>query len=513
MLRVNRWAAITTFAIVLWALLMALPLLLPQNTRDNIASVVPFFPSQGVKLGLDLQGGAHLLLEADMDTALNDRLNSDLDAIRADLRKEKIRYQNLRVDKADKTITFRLRDGDGDEKPVKQIVRNLGVNMDYTVDNGIYKIFLTDQATKALARQVIEQSIEIIRRRVDSTGTNEPVIQAQGNNRVLVQLPGVSDPTRMKEILGTTAKMSFHLLDDGATALTLPFLDDPENKLSITRRPLLTGERLVDAAATYDQTGPAVSFRFDAVGSRKFCEISTENTGRPFAIVLDNEIISAPNIREPICGGSGVINGGFSVSEANDLAILLRAGALPAPLNIIEERTIGPSLGSDSIVSGVKAGYVAMILVILFLIPTYFYFGLISSAALLINVAMIFALTMTFSATLTLPGIAGIILTIGMAVDANVLIFERIREELQLGKSVNAAVDVGFARAKSAIFDANITTLVASLIMFSLGAGPIKGFAVTLSFGIITTIFSATFITKYLIIFYLKKFKPKELDL
>ncbi len=514
MLRVNRWAAITTAIIIIWALFTAFPLVLSKDAREAYHTAMPsWFPTNTVKLGLDLQGGAHLLLEADMDSAMNDRLASNLDALRSDLRDKKIRYQQLRVDKADKAITFRLRDPDGDEKATKQIIYALGDGVEYSVDNGVYKVFMTDQATKALARQVIEQSIEIIRRRVDSTGTNEPVIQAQGNNRVLVQLPGVSDPSRMKEILGTTAKMSFHLLDDSATSLTLPFLNEPDQKLSLTRTPLLTGEHLTDAAATYDQTGPAVSFRFDAIGSRKFCEISTENTGRPFAIVLDNEIISAPNIREPICGGSGVINGGFTVSEANDLAILLRAGALPAPLEIIEERTIGPSLGSDSIVSGVKAGYVAMVLIVLFLIPTYLYFGVLSSIALAINVMMIFALTIMFGATLTLPGIAGIILTIGMAVDANVLIFERIREEVQLGKSVKAAIDVGFQRAKSAIFDANITTLVAALIMFSLGSGPIKGFAVTLSFGIITTIFSASFITKYLIILYIKKFNPKKLDL
>ena len=515
MIRASRWAVITTIIIVGWAFLTALPLVLPKTAQDQLAAIMPsWYPSHGPNLGLDLQGGAHLLLQVDMDTAINDRLASDMDGLRSDLRKEKIAYQNLRVNKALEQIAFRLRDP-ADGQKAENIIRKLGDGVVFANDNGTYNITMTDQAKTALSRQVVSQSIEIIRRRIDDTGTREPVIQSQGNDRVLVQLPGVSDPSKIKKLLGTTAKLTFHLLDAnaGATALTLPMLNDPTSKLSIQRDPLLTGDRLSDAQATMGQTGPAVSFRFDALGARKFCEISTANVGQPFAIVLDGQIISAPNIREAICGGQGQIDGGFTVQEANDLAVLLRAGALPAPMKIIEERTIGPSLGSDSIKSGITAGYVTFALVLMFLIPTYLYFGLIAAFTLVVNIVMLFAITMAFGATLTLPGIAGIILTIGMAVDSNVLIFERIREELALGKSVLASVDVGFSRAQEAILDANLTTLVAAIIMYSLGSGPVKGFAVTLSFGIFTTIFAASFLTRFVILWYLKTFKPKELSL
>ncbi len=515
MIRTRRWAVILTVIVVLWGFLTAMPVVLPQNVQDKLAASMPsWYPAHGPNLGLDLQGGAHLLLEVDMDTAVADRMASQRDALRSDLRGKKIAYQNLRVDKKDQSILFRLRDTK-DATEAERAIRRLGDGITFTNDKGVYTIIMTDQAKIALSRQVVSQSIEIIRRRIDDTGTREPVIQAQGSNRVLVQLPGVDDPTRMKELLGTTAKLTFHLLDREATAttLSLPMMEDAEQKLNVNREALLTGDRLADAQATMDQQGPAVSFRFDAMGAHRFCEISTANVGQPFAIVLDNEIISAPVIREKICGGQGVINGGFTVQQANDLAVLLRAGALPAPMKIIEERTIGPSLGSDSISSGVTAGWVTFALVLCFLIPTYLYFGFIAAAALVVNIVMLFAAMMAFGATLTLPGIAGIILTIGMGVDSNVLIFERIREEMQSGKSILAAIDVGFSRAQEAILDANLTTLVAAIIMYSLGSGPVKGFAVTLSFGIFTTIFAACIVTKYLILWYLKTFKPKQLSL
>lgn len=513
MIRVRRWAVIATVIVAVWGILTALPVVLPKDVQTKIAAHMPsWYPAHGPNLGLDLQGGAHLLLEVDMDTAVNDRLASQRDALRADLRKEKIAYQNLRVDKKTQSLIFRLRDT-ADGQQVDRAIRRLGDGITAANENGVYTLTMTDQAKTALARQVVGQSIEIIRRRIDDTGTREPVIQAQGSNRVLVQLPGVSDPTRMKEILGTTAKLTFHLLSDSANALTLPMMEDPTQKLPLNREPLLTGDRLADAQATMDQQGPAVSFRFDAMGSRRFCEISTANVGQPFAIVLDNEIISAPRIREAICGGQGVINGGFTVQQASDLAVLLRAGALPAPMKIIEERTIGPSLGSDSISSGITAGWVTFLLVLCFLLPTYLYFGFIAALALILNIVMLFAIMMAFGATLTLPGIAGIILTIGMGVDSNVLIFERIREEMKSGKSIFAAIDIGFSRAQEAILDANLTTLVAAIIMYSLGSGPVKGFAVTLSFGIFTTIFAACFVTKYMIVWYMKTFKPKELSL
>lgn len=517
MIRANRWAVIATTICVVLSFLTAAPLLLPHSAQEKLASIMPsWYPSMGPNLGLDLQGGAHLLLQVDMETALNDRLSLTLDALRSDLRAKKIAYQNLRVDRTNNQILFRLRDAAKDGEEARNAIRRLGLEYQLiSEDPNGFAIGMTDTAARTLSRQVIDQSIEIIRRRVDETGTREPVIQAQGDDRVLVQLPGIQDPAGMKKLLGTTAKLTFHLLDPKASpgSLTLPLLEDPTQKLSLQREALLAGDSLTDAQATYDESGPAVSFRFDAIGARKFCEISTNNVGQPFAIVLDNDIISAPTIREPICGGTGVINGGFTVKESSELAVLLRAGALPAPLKIIEERTIGPSLGSDSIKSGVTAGWVTFLLVILFLLPTYLTFGLIAAIALVVNITMLFAITMLFGATLTLPGIAGIILTIGMAVDSNVIMFERIRDEMRLGKSVYASVDVGFSRAMVAVLDANLTTLVAAIIMFTLGSGPIKGFAVTLTFGIITTVFSASLITKYMIMWYLKTFKPKELAL
>lgn len=515
MIRATRWAVIATCVGVFLAFVSAAPIVLPQNMQDALAKHMPsWYPSQGPNLGLDLQGGAHLLLQVDMDTAIHDRLASTMDALRSELRDKKIQYRSLRIDRAKQRITFSLRDAP-DAGKAEQILQELGETLSYAKEGDVYSVAMTEPGKRQLQQQTIQQSIEIVRRRIDETGTREPVIQAQGNDRVLVQLPGVSDPSRMKQILGTTAKLTFHLLDPSAsgTALTLPMLENPEQKLSLQREPLITGDRLTDAQPTYDQSGPAVSFRFDALGSRKFCEVSTNNVGQPFAIVLDNQIISAPTIQEAICGGSGIIHGGFTVQQANDLAILLRAGALPAPLEIIEERTIGPSLGSDSIKSGVTAGWATFALVMLFLLPTYLIFGLIAAMALVVNIVALFAITMLFGATLTLPGIAGIILTIGMAVDSNVIMFERIRDELHSGKSVMGAVDAGFSRAMVTIIDANLTTLVAALIMFSLGSGPIKGFAVTLSFGILTTVFAASFITKYLILGYLKTFKPKQVSL
>ncbi len=515
MIRATRWAVIATSVLVAWSFLTAAPLVLPEKTQDAIAKVMPsWYPSHGPNLGLDLQGGAHLLLQVDMETAAADRLASTMDALRSDLRKEKIGYQNLRVDRAKQQIVFRLRDPAEKDK-AETAIRSLGADYERSEENGQYTLVMTEPAQRTLQKQVIDQSIEIIRRRVDETGTREPVIQAQGTDRVLVQLPGVEDPGHMKKLLGTTAKLTFHLLDEtaGATALSLPMLDDPTRKLPLQREALITGDRLLDSQPTMDQTGPAVSFRFDAIGSRKFCEISTNNIGKPFAIVLDGAIISAPTIQGAICGGSGVINGGFTVQQASDLSVLLRAGALPAPLKIIEERTIGPSLGSDSIKSGVTAGWVTFGLVLAFLLPTYLAFGLIAAAALVCNIVLLFAVTMAFGATLTLPGIAGIILTIGIAVDSNVIMFERIRDELRLGKSPMASVDVGFSRAQVTIIDANLTTLVAAIIMYIFGSGPIKGFAVTLSFGIFTTVFAACFVTKYLILWYLKTFKPKTVEL
>ena len=354
-----------------------------------------------------------------------------------------------------------------------------------------------------------------MRRRIDETGTREPVIQRQGDDRILVQLPGIDDPQRIKDLLGTTAKLTFHLANPnarGTSVMTLPMAEDPTQSIAVERRAELSGDMLVNAQVGQDQGGqPAVTFRFDAVGAKRFAKFSSENVNNLFAIVLDNEVISAPVIREPILGGAGQISGSFSIKEASDLALLLRAGALPAPLTVLEERSVGPSLGADSVEAGKVASAIGLAGVLVFMFLSYGRFGAYANVALLVNMSLIFALLSSLQATLTLPGIAGIVLTIGMAVDANVLIFERIKEEIENGRSPMSAVDAGFSRAMATIIDANLTTLIAAIILYSFGTGPIKGFSVTLAIGIATSFFSAIMITRLLVIRYLKTKKPSEL--
>ena len=356
---------------------------------------------------------------------------------------------------------------------------------------------------------------------MDETGTNEPVIQRQGDERVLVQLPGLDDPERIKNLLGKTAKLGFHLTDEratrtgrgGATALVLPMLDNPGQELGIKRRAMITGEMLTNASTQFANGMPVVSFQLDARGADRFCRLSRDNVGQPFAIVLDNEVISAPVLREPICGGAGQISGGVSVAEANDLALLLRAGALPAPLTIAEERSIGPSLGADSIEAGKMAALVGLAVVVVFMVFSYGTFGIISVLALMFNMILVFGILSSLQATLTLPGIAGIVLTIGMAVDANILIFERIREEYLSGRTILSSIQAGFDNAFSTIVDANITGLIAAVLLFSFGTGPIKGFAVTLMIGIATTMFTAIMVTRLFLHLWARKTGAKTMPL
>jgi preprotein translocase subunit SecD len=347
-----------------------------------------------------------------------------------------------------------------------------------------------------------------VEKRVNELGTVEPVIQRQGTDRILVQVPGLQDPTRLKELLGKTAKMEFRMVDEAVppdAALQGKIPPDDEllsevtgQKLAIKKQVLVSGGDLSDAQASFDQrtSEPVVSFKFNSAGARKFAQATTENVGQRFAIVLDNQVISAPVIREPIIGGQGQISGSFTVLSANDLAILLRAGALPAPLTVIEERTVGPGLGQDSIEKGELAAYVGSILVVVFMLVTYRLFGLFANIAVAINVAMIFGVLSLLNATLTLPGIAGIVLTVGIAVDSNVLIYERIREEIRGGRNAISAIDAGFKRALATILDSNITTFIAAAVLFYIGTGPVRGFAVTLGIGILTTVFTAFTLTR-----------------
>tara|TARA_Y100000816_G_scaffold57293_1_gene37429 strand:- start:911 stop:2290 length:1380 start_codon:yes stop_codon:yes gene_type:complete len=454
------------------------------------------------------------------------------DEIRIELRRNKILLSD--ISQSNNQLKITLSD-DGFKGDLLDIIESLSQNVrgqlgtGQLVDelnimeqiDGSILVSMTEEAKSDLLRRSVDQSIEIIRRRIDELGTKEPTIQRQGDSRILIQVPGLDDPKRLKDLLGTTAKMTFHLIDpfyDGGnvsrSSMQLKHANN-ESTYVVERRSIIGGENLVDAQPGFDsQTNqPIVNFRFDGQGSRKFGKITTDNVGKLFAIVLDNEVISAPIINEPILGGSGMISGSFTVQEANDLAILLRAGALPAPLVILEERTVGPGLGADSIKSGQIASILGLLLVLIYMFASYGRFGIYSNISLLINLSLIVAVLSILQATLTLPGIAGIILTIGMAVDANVLIFERIREEISNNKSVINAIDNGYKRARTTILDANITTFIAAIILFQLGSGPIKGFSITLAIGIITSVFTAFTLTRFLVAMWIKRSNPKEINI
>jgi len=513
----------------------------------NAGSIPSVLPSQQISLGLDLRGGAHLLVEVDIDAIVQERLETLESDVRTSLRSSdngtRIGYRGLGV--RDDHVSVRIRDlGQMDEalrrlrelsQPVNAGLLGGGGGQSLEINrvgNDAIELRLTDQAIDAAKRSAVSQSLEIVRVRIDEMGTREASIQRQGEDRILIQVPGLDDPQALKRILGTTAKMTFHLVDHSVTQSDLlagrtppgtdileyrqaPGDDSPPQYDAIKRKVEVSGEDLVDAQPGYDgQTNePVVNFRFNFSGAKKFAKVTTENVGKRFAIVLDDKVITAPNIREPITGGSGQISGGFTVESANELAILLRAGALPAPLTIIEERTVGPELGADSIEAGRIASMIAFGGVIVFMLITYGLFGGFANIALIVNLGLIMGVLSALQATLTLPGIAGIVLTIGMAVDANVLIFERIREELRAGKTALNAVDTGYQRALSTILDANITTFIAAAILYSMGSGPVKGFAVTLAVGIVTSVFTAFVLTRLFVATWIKARRPKTLSI
>lgn len=519
MINIARWKVILVLIVIAFGVLYAAPNVMGEKARDFVANNLPgFIPHQTINLGLDLQGGSHLLLQVELKNIIKERAESLVSALRPEMRKEKIGYR--RLSEVSDGVTVTLRDSE-DAEAVRKLIRKTDPNLEIQTRGDVIEARFSDIAIKEIQDQTINQSIEIVRRRIDETGTREPTIQRQGDDRILVQLPGLDDPSRVKDLLGKTAKLGFHLVDDGAggtRSMVLPFSaesgSDAGRSLAVYRRAELTGDTLVNAQYAPDQNGQsAVSFRFNTIGAKRFCTLSRENVNKLFAIVLDGEIISAPVIREPICGGQGQISGSFSIKEANDLALLLRAGALPAPLSILEERTVGPSLGADSVEAGKIASIIALLGVLVFMLMTYKRFGIYANMALLVNVSLIFAILSSIQATLTLPGIAGIVLTIGMAVDANVLIFERIKEELSNGRSPMSAIDAGFSRAMGTIIDSNLTTLIAAVILYSFGTGPIKGFAVTLAVGIITSFFSAIMVTRLLVVRWLLKNKPGELKI
>jgi preprotein translocase subunit SecD len=520
MLHIEKWKVILVLVLSLLGVLYALPNVLSQDRQAWLESHMPsWLPSRAVNLGLDLQGGSHLLLEADVKAVFAERMESMVDAARTEMRKQNIGYADL-VTKRD-GIAFRLRAPEKDREAAYKIARGLeqGATIDIAAD-GAVSVTLSEGAFNEIKSQVIGQSIEIVRRRIDESGTKEPIIQRQGADRIVVQLPGVDNPEHIKALLGKTAKMSFHLLDSdagmgkpGAGSRRLPMRDMPGEGIAIKKKIIISGDMLVDSQPSFSENQPVVSFRFNPIGAKKFCEVTRDNVGRPFAIVLDDEIISAPVIRDAICGGSGIISGNFTVKEAQDLSLLLRAGALPAPLNVVEERSVGPTLGSDSVASGKTAALAAFSFVVVLMVASYGLFGLFAAVALAFNMAFIFAIMASLGATLTLPGIAGIILTIGMAVDANVLVYERIREEIRNGRTVMSAIDTGYRQAMATIVDSNLTTLIVAVILFSFGSGPVKGFAVSMTIGIVTSMFSAIMLTRFMVVAWLRKTKPSTLNL
>jgi SecD/SecF fusion protein len=531
----SKWQRYAILGLCFLGALLAVPNLLPKSVADNLPG---FLPSRQISLGLDLRGGSYILLEIDSDALMKDRLEVVQDDIRGRLRAEKITYRDLKI--VNKGVQFTLTDPndairarDALKSMAQPIVSALADGTgtggtDMTIDigtDGAGRIGLTDAGILSKKRAAIQQSIEIVRRRVDQTGVTEPSIQAQGAERILVQLPGVGDPKHIVQLIGTTAKMTFRMVNTNATdpkhipadsealALTDRTLGQSAVPVVVYKKVEVSGENLVDAQPTTDgQTGQwVVSLRFDRTGARKFADLTAANVGRPFAVVLDNKVITAPVIQGPIPGGTGQISGRFTAQSANDLAVLLRAGALPAPLTVIEERTVGPDLGADAIRAGLISVSVGLVLVMVYMSASYGIFGHFANIALVANLIMILGLLSALGATLTLPGIAGILLTLGMAVDANVLINERIREEVKLGKKPIGAIEAGFSRAFATIMDANLTTLIKMALLFWIGTGPVRGFAVTISLGILTSVFTATSLVRLIVSWWYARVRPTDL--
>ena len=510
------WKIFIVFLFLSLGVIFAVPSILYKEDTGN------WYLDNRLNLGLDLQGGSYLLLEVQTDVLIKEEFENFSDTIRIISRENRIKINNIEL--LDDELKIRFETSDKLDEIRSSFLQNYR-SVKFNLNNNIATITVDDLYKKNIQDSAIKQSLEIVRKRIDESGTKEPLIQRSGRQRILLQLPGVKDPERIKNLLGKTAKLNFHMVDDDdSKSLSLnlaPFgkmiiadINNEEIKYLLEKKSKVGGENLIDAYASFDQTqGHAVSFRFDTTGAQKFGKATSENVGKRFAVVLDGVVITAPVINSAITGGSGIITGNFSSQEATDLAVLLRAGALPAPLQIVEERSVGPGLGADSIAAGKIASIIGMILVCIFMILIYGSFGVIANISLIANLFIIVALLGTIGATLTLPGIAGIVLTIGMAVDANVLIFERIKEENLKNKKVYETVKKGFDRALSTILDANITTLIASLLLFVFGSGPIKGFSITLSLGVIASMFTALMLTNLLVHFYLSFTSKKEINL
>ena len=476
-----------------------------------------------INLGLDLQGGSYLLLEINSDALIQEKLQDKVIPIKKMLKENNVNYSNFKINKQSLSVNindinkfdslFYLRK-DNLVNPYIDNYRSFELKYDKETNNKV-KISFSKFGLLTINNSALKQSIEIVRRRIDDVGTKEPTILQRGEKRILIELPGLKDPDRIKDLLGKTAQLNFRLVSENSEFGTDKLISENGEKLNVSKRIIMSGDNLIDAQPNINNQNnePTVSFTLDRLGAQKFGRATTDNVGKRLAIVLDGEIVSAPSINEAITSGSGMISGNFSFQEATDLSLLLRSGALPTPLTVVEERTVGPDLGEDSIKSGTISLFVGFILVILFMLYKYKIFGLIANTALIANLLMLIGILTILEATLTLPGIAGIILTVGMAVDANVLIFERIREELKTEKSIIHAFDTGYSKAKITVLDANITTLIAAIILFAFGSGPVKGFAITLGIGIITTLFTAYFLARHLTSLIVLNTKNKEIKI
>ena len=553
MLQIDLWKRILIVAMCVIGLFLALPnafytrvethndalkALSAAGQADQTGAAVStdwpgFLPSALVNLGLDLRGGAHLLAEVQVSDVYASRMQAMWPEVRNALRAERAVIGTIRLQPSEPDrLVVKISQPEGTDRAI-EVVRSLArpvvsvssvgeTDIVVSAQDGVLQVQLSEAEKLATDDRTVKQALEIIRRRIDEVGTREPTIQRQGTSRILIQVPGIGSASELKAIIGTTAQLTFQPVVGRASGVDapagsgneiLPSLDEEGVFFKLEKAPVVTGEELVDAQPSFDQNGrPAVSFRFNTSGARKFGNYTAENIGNPFAIVLDDEVISAPVIQSHIAGGSGIITGRFTVEETTNLAVLLRAGALPAGLDFLEERTIGPELGADSIQAGKLACVVAFAAVLGFMILSYGLFGVFANIALIVNVGLIFGLLSLIGATLTLPGIAGIVLTIGMAVDANVLIFERIREELKSARGPARAIELGYEKALSAILDANITTFITAVILFAMGSGPVRGFAITLGLGILTSVFTAIFVTRLMIVVWFENRRPKTIE-
>nr|WP_295111851.1 protein translocase subunit SecD [uncultured Caulobacter sp.] len=530
MLTLSRWKIIAVTLSVIFGILFSLPNVLPQKTLDAMPG---WLPRQKLNLGLDLQGGSYLLYEVDTEALHRERLSNLVEDVRTQLRNEQIPFGEL-AQQGD-VVSVRIGDASRYNDAMNVLRKNIGAPLagviggkDVAVSGkGDQRIQLeyVPEAIRADAAKAVDQSIETVRRRIDSLGTKEPSINRQGANRIMIQAAGESDPERLRAVIGKTAKLTFQMVDETVTPEDIQAGRIPPGSevlkgdryaavYVVKKRAVVSGDELTNATQTFDQNGsPAVGFAFNGAGARKFGDVTTRNRGKRFAIVLDKQVISAPQINDPITGGSGIITGSFTAQSANELALLLCSGALPAPLNIEDQRTVTAELGADAVKAGSISLAIGAASMFVFVILAYGLFGAFAAIALVVNVLLIIGIMSFSQATLTFPGIAGLILTLAVAVDANVLIYERMRDEANAGRTPMAAADHGYKLALTSILDANITSLISGLIMFSFGSGPVKGFAWTLVIGVFTSLFTAIFITQVLIGWWFKATKPKKLPI